>query len=319
MLFSTAEAHEMAVRAAIGAGASERSAASLADATVSAEARGVASVGFAHFVDYLDGLAAGRVAGAAEPTVSFPSDAMVRVDANRGIAQLGFDVTFDEFVGRTQAHGVAVFLQSNSFTTGELGYYTRRLAERGLVALAGTNAQAMLGTLSSRRPVFGTNPISLAAPQESGLPFVLDQACSATAFVNVRRAAQRGDEIPSDWALDSEGQPTVDAHEALQGTLLSFGGWRGANIALLVEILVAGLTGGNWSLDAPKFESGDKSPSVGLFVVAFAPHDGFAARLGSQLARLSSMGLTVPTPRRYATEVEIPEDVFRRIKAFISA
>ena len=40
---------------------------------------------------------------------------------------------------------------------------------------------------------------------------------------------------------------------ALAGALLTFGGARGANIALMVEVFAAGLTGANWSLDAPDF------------------------------------------------------------------
>ena len=32
-----------------------------------------------------------------------------------------------------------------------------------------------------------------------------------------------------------------------------FGGYKGSNIALLVELLAAGLSGANWSLDAASF------------------------------------------------------------------
>ncbi|HJV72670.1 MAG TPA: Ldh family oxidoreductase, partial [Noviherbaspirillum sp.] len=64
--------------------------------------------------------------------------------------------------------GVTVFAQANNYTTGELSYYTRRLAEAGLVALATTNATAQMTTLESRKAVFGTNPLSFAAPVAGG-------------------------------------------------------------------------------------------------------------------------------------------------------
>src|SRR5437016_8086855 len=297
MRYETGDARELARRAAVNAGASDEVAISLANAVVAAEWAGKRSVGFAHLVDYLDGFAKGRIAGTAEPDITFPAPAAIRVDAKGGIAQLGFDRAFDHFVNRANTYGVTVFVQANSFTAGELGYYTRRLAEAGLVSLAACNAQAQMTTLESRKAVFGTNPVSFAAPVEKGKPFVIDQASSATAFVNVRQAAELGESIPEGWAIDAAGNPTTDAREAVKGLLLAFGGMRGANIAIIVEILSAGLTGASWSIDAPSFSEGDQSPGVGLFIVAFKPDilaPGFAARLAAQIERLAAPGGRVP-------------------------
>jgi (2R)-3-sulfolactate dehydrogenase (NADP+) len=99
--FTLREGLDLARRACIAAGASEATAASLAEATVSAEACGQASVGFQHLVDYLASLVEGRIDGAAEPVVSFPASALVQVDARGGVAQLGFDRAFAEFCRRT--------------------------------------------------------------------------------------------------------------------------------------------------------------------------------------------------------------------------
>ena len=137
--FDRQSAIELAYAASRGAGAGEASARSLAEATVSAELHGKGSAGFQHLPDYLAAFAAGRIVGAAEPELSYPSAALIQSDARGGIAQLGFDRAFDELCRRCAAQGVAAFAQRNSFTTGELGYYVRRLAERGLVALAATN------------------------------------------------------------------------------------------------------------------------------------------------------------------------------------
>src|SRR3546814_7514858 len=70
---------------------------------------------------------------------------------------------------------------------------------------------------------------------------------------------------------------------ALAGSLLPFGGARGANVALMVELLAAGLTGANWSREAPPFNKGAKSPGAGLFILAIDPLAGFAARLNAWL------------------------------------
>lgn len=316
MRLETAEAYEIARQAVMKAGANNAIAESLAKAVVSAEWAGSRAVGFAHLIDYLDGFVNGRIARDAEPEITYPALAAIRADAKGGIAQLGFDRAFDELVTRAQTYGITIFLQADSFTTGELGYYTRRLGEAGLVAIAATNATAQMTTLESRKAVFGTNPMSFAAPLPSGKPFVIDQASSATAFVNVRRAAERGESIPEGWAVDAAGRPTTDAREAAKGLLLAFGGARGANLALMIEILVAGLTGGNWSIDAPSFAEGDRSPSVGLFVVAIKPDllvPDFSARLASQIERLAALGVRIPGSHLNITEIDVPADILKAI------
>ena len=137
-------ASELAYAACRGAGASEAVGRSLAEATISAELRGKSAVGFRHLVDYLAALAAGRITGDVEPQLSSPVAAFIRSDARGGIAQLGFDRAFDDLRQRCAAWGVAIFAQHNSYTTGELGYYVRRLAEAGFVALAATNGPALM-------------------------------------------------------------------------------------------------------------------------------------------------------------------------------
>lgn len=275
--------------ALLRAGASPEAAAALTDAAVAAEAAGQPNVGLAHLVDHLEALKAGRIKGDAVPVVSRPARAIFHSDAGGGIAQLGFDMAFDALVAAARDLGIALFAQHNAYTCGALGWFASRLASSGLVAIAASNGPALMAGSGGASRVFSTNPLAFAAPRENGTPLLIDQASSETAFVNVRRAAKEGRPIPQGWALDSEGKPTTDAAAAVKGMLLAYGGARGANIALMVEVLAAGLTGANWSLDAPSFVSGGKSPGSGLLVIAIEPKlldPQFASRLNDQLRRL---------------------------------
>ena len=319
MQYESEEARQIAHRAITAVGANGAIARSLAEAVISAELAGSKAVGFAHLPDYLDGFLKGRISVDAEPEIRFPVPAAIAVDARQGIAQLGFDQSFDELIARTTAYGVAVLTISNSFTVGELGYYTRRLAERGLVSIATCNATAQMTTLESGKPVYGTNPVSFAAPVADGRPLVIDQASSATAFVNVRNAAQRNETIPEGWAVDQNGKPTTDAREAVKGLLVAFGGARGANIAMMMEILAAGVTGANWSMDAPSFAEGSASPGVGLFLVALKPEvfaPDFPVRLATQLARLADAGVRIPGSHIKVREIDVPSDVIDRVRGY---
>ncbi|GLS31933.1 (2R)-3-sulfolactate dehydrogenase (NADP+) [Mesorhizobium albiziae] len=318
------EARALCEQAAMSAGASAETAQSIARAMVAAEADGQASVGLAHFIDYLTDLQAGRIKGKAAPEITRPAPAIVLSNAHGGAAHPGFDMAFDDLVAAARACGVAIFSQKNSYTCGALGYFTGRLVEAGFVALATTNGPPIVAGSGGTRAVYCTNPMSFAAPQDGGPPLLIDQSSSATAFVNVRKAAAEGRPIPAGWALDSEGRPTTDANAAMKGVLLAFGGERGANIALMVDVLSAGLPGANWSVEAPPFGTGSDGPGTGMFVLAIDPQvfgPGFGKRMRSQIERLGGeYGVHIPGLAKAAARqrsadqgISVPDAIYRRI------
>ncbi len=321
------EAEELGLKACLAAGADMPSTRSLLDATLSAALHGPTTLGFPHFLDYLNAFIEGRIKRHPSPRLDRPFPASLSSDADGGIAQLGFDLAFSDLLKTVQTFGVAIFTQTNSFTAGELGYYVRRLANEGVVGLAATNANAVVVSKPGGPAVYGTNPMAFGFPLGSGSPpMIIDQASSATAFVNVVCAAEEGQPIPEGWAVNAEGKPTLDAEQALLGALLPFGGRKGGNVALLVEMLSAGLSGGPWSLDVPDFRGGSAAPAVGMSIVAIMPDrdsDNRIRRAREQSKRLQNLGVFVPgvTGAEHAFRTEglrIPRSVFNRITAIAS-
>ncbi len=317
---------DLLVRALTSAGYSHENARALARQTVLSEELGQKSVGVSHAFDYIAGIAGGRIDGTAQPTISSPVPTMIVVDGNGGLPQTGFDLAFDDLVAKARDLGLAAFLQRNTTLCGSLGTFALRVAEAGLLCLAATNGSPLLAGSGSTRPVYCTNPMAFSAPQAGGPPLLIDQSSSATAYVNVRAAAERGDTIPTGWAIDKEGRATTDPKAALEGTLLAFGGARGANIALMVDVLAAGLTGANWSLDAPSFMEGDQCARTGLFVLAIDPtpvDPGFSERMAAQIERLhDDYGVHIPglakadARHKAAVEgVDIDDDLLARLEA----
>ncbi len=319
-------AEELAVRACTAVGATKATTRSLVNATLSAALHGPPTLGFPHFVDYLNSFHEGRINLHASPTFERPFPAFIECDADAGIAQLGFDLAFESLVGAVRTNGIAIFTQANSYTTGELGYYARRLAAEGVVSIAATNANAMVVSKPGSPAVYSTNPLAFAFPLGSGAPALLiDQASSETAFVNVVAAASEGRPITPGWAVDKDGNHTTDAALAMEGALLPFGGRKGANVALMVEMLSAGLSGGRWSLDVPDFRAGEASPQVGLTVIAMMP--GFDQQANRnralvQTRRLEAHGVHIPgvsgrdcSPAT-KTAVSLPRRVYEQILRF---
>ncbi len=185
---------------------------------------------------------------------------------------------------------------------GVLGYFTHRLAREGLVALMFANASSTMAPWGGRRPFFGTNPWSMAAPRR-GDPLVIDASSSATAYVNLAQAARAGTPIPPHWALDAEGRPTTDAQAALAGSIAPAGGHKGSGLALMVEVLAAGLTGAHFSHQASSL--GDDlggPPRLGQTLIAIEPGgSGFAGRIEGLLADMTAEpGVRIPGDRRSA-------------------
>lgn len=268
-------------------GAEQPAATILAEATVEAELLGNRAVGVAHLFDYLAGYREGRIVAGARPAIRRAAPAVLEADAQEGLAQVAFADARTALRSATADCGIAALWISNSFTCGELGYYVRTLAQQGLVAVAMANSTALMSLGGASHSVLGTNPIAYAVPRPGLLPLVIDQASSATAFVNIRAAAEAGRAIPSGWALGPDGRPTEDAETALHGTLLPFGGHRGGNIAFLVELL-ATLSGGSFSLDSPPFDRGTDSPAIGVFLLSIDPgvFGGSVDRIAGYLGRL---------------------------------
>jgi (2R)-3-sulfolactate dehydrogenase (NADP+) len=131
--------------------------------------------------------------------------------------------------------------------------------------------------------LFGTNPIAFASPRETAAPLVIDMSLSKVARGKVMVANQLNEKIPEGWAIDKEGRPTTDAKKALEGAMLPIGDAKGSALALMVEVLAAGLTGSNFGFEASSFlDAEGDSPGVGQLIIAIDPSffagDSFAER-----------------------------------------
>jgi len=296
---SESEALHIAQSIMLKAGANVETARSVARACLDAQTDGRPAHGLGHLDVYARALQDGRANPDPDVTIEWITPVLVRADAGSGIPHPIFDRVFDDLVDATRKFGISMYGMRGGFTCGALGYFARRLARQDLVAMAYTNCgPAMMAGSGGSKPVFCTNPMAFAVPQQDGPPLLIDQASSQSALMNIRKARDDEQSIPEGWALDREGNPTTDPEAALSGMLLSFGGARGANIALLVEIMAAGLNGAQWSLDAPSFAEGSTPLGIGLSIIAINPAltfgSGFLTHSRDYFHRLAAHDVYLP-------------------------
>ena len=93
---------------------------------------------------------------------------------------------------------------------------------------------------------------------------VFDMASASMARGEVMVAAREGHAVPPGTGLDRDGQPTTDAQAIIDGgMLLPFGGYKGAGIAMMIELLAAGLIGERFSFEAAAHDNRDGGPPRG--------------------------------------------------------
>ena len=323
--------NQLAYRALTGSGANDLQAVPTARSIADAEAEGIRNVGLAYLPTYCEHLRVGKVNGLANPRVVYQAGSTVRVDADLGFAHPAFLRGLDALVPIAEALGIAALSITHSYSAGVLGWFVDLIARRGLVGLGFANASPSIAPWGGKAPLFGTNPLALAAPRAGVPPVVIDMATSATARVNVMEAAASGTPIPPDWAFDVEGRPTTDAAAGLAGSIAPVGGAKGYGLALIVELLAAGVTGSNWSFQTSSLTDNDGGPpDIGQLFIAISPAKlggpTWTARLEELTDEIESQGSArLPGDRRHEARalaeqsgVEVPAELVSLIEKYAS-
>src|SRR5580704_10369825 len=103
---------------------------------------------------------------------------------------------------------------------GMAGYYPLQALKRDLIGWAMTNSTKLVAPLWGAERMLGTNPIAIAFPGKEEAPIVIDMATSAAAYGKIEIARRRGEPIPEGWAIDSEGRPTTNPDDMVDGGAL---------------------------------------------------------------------------------------------------
>ena len=267
---------------------------------------------------YVKALLEANVSPDAEPTFRDLAPAVLQADAHYGFVPLTLQLAADPLEQRARDLGIAALCIVNGYNLAALWPEVERLAERGLVAFAFTAALPYVAPAGGTRPVYGTNPMSFAWPRAGRPPLVFDQASSASARGEIQIHLRDGKSIPEGWAIGPDGEPTTDPATGLAGAQLPFGGYKGAAIALMVELLAGALIGDVFSFEAGERDSGKAgAPCGGEFMMAIDParcvgdgsRDAQLAHAEKLFAKiLEQDGTRLPSDRRYRARERTPTE-----------
>jgi len=284
----------------------------VADSLVTADLWGHQSHGVMRLGWYVNRIRAGVMNAVTNPQTVSDSGAVAVVDGHDGVGQVLAAYAARDAVRRARAHGAGVVAVRNSNHFGTAAYFTRMAARDGCVAILTTNASPAMASWGGRQKTVGTNPWSIAAPAGSHDVMVMDIANTAVARGKVYLAKQRGEPIPSGWAIDADGLPTTDPAAAIAGVILPMAGHKGYAISLMMDVLSGVLTGSGFgsAVNGPyQFDqrSGCGHLFIALDVAAFMDRDEFTERMEQLVDQVESVPLAPG-----AAEVFFPGEIEAR-------
>jgi ureidoglycolate dehydrogenase (NAD+) len=206
---------------------------------------GVDSHGVLRLTHYLRRMTIGSISPAAAPVVMRTGPVTAQVHGNDGLGIVHATLGMEEAIEMAREAGVGVVGVGHSSHCGAMGLYTRMAAREHLVGIAMTHSSSVVVPHGGKQKYFGTNPISFAFARTGGEPLCLDMATSQIAWNKVLNARIENQPLEPGVAVDANGIPTTDAHQAAAGIPLGgvTYGYKGYGLAFAIDILCGVMNG----------------------------------------------------------------------------
>lgn len=285
-------------------GVPEDQAAQIAQIIVEADLRGIGSHGVLRLPAYIHRVQNGTLTARTELEVIRQRGATLLLDGQHGFGQIAGVYAMEEAIKRAAKYGSGLVAVRNVGHFGIAAFYAMLALPKKMIGMVSANAAPSMAAWGGTVPLFGTNPISVAIPTGQPVDIVLDMASSVVARGKIRFAASQNQPIPLGWALDADGQPTEDPHDAIEGTMLPIGGPKGYGLALIVDVLSGVLSGSAYGPNIVSLHEMTRDVAGGFVlqaidISAFADPDEFEKRLQDLIAKICISPLAHDVERIY--------------------
>ncbi len=292
---------EMLIRKGMSADDAEIGAARL----IEADLRGIHSHGSRAIERYLQAMDDGLIDPCAEFVIERQTSATAVINGQMGMGHVTSTRAMQLAIEKASAVGTGTVAVRRSQHYGAASVYTLMAVGAGMIGYSTTNtAYATVAAYGSREAAVANNAFSWAVPTRGGSPFVLDAACAVSSWGKVHSLGMYGRQIPEDWAVDKDGQPTTDA--AAAETLLPAAGPRGYGLAFLSSVLAGTLVGGKMPLHKSRAVETDGSEHFfyAIDLRHFVEPDEFYDEIESTIADIRKL-----TPADGFDQVRIPGEL----------
>ena len=205
---------------------------------------GVYSHGVNRFPRFIEFVQKKRIHVHAENSLVKSLGSIEQWDGNLGPGPLNAVHATDRAIQLAMENGLGCVALSNTNHWMRGGYYGWHAAKKGFVLIAWTNTIPNMPAWKALDKRLGNNPLVMALPfHEEAI--VLDMAMSQYSMGLLEISALKNQALPVPGGFDVHGQLTKDATAIIEsGRALPVGYWKGAGMALLLDLLATILSGG---------------------------------------------------------------------------
>lgn len=277
----------------VALGMPEADAQQAADVLIYADVRGIESHGVSNMTRaYVAGLQKGHINPTPTRTIIRDSGAAVTVDCDRGLGLVVGPPVMDLAVERARRFGVGVAIAFNAGHYGPAAYHAHRALAHGMIGVSMTTGGVQVVPTHGAEPLLGLNPIGIAAPAGTEVPYLFDASMSAVAGNKIVLLKRVEGEVCPGWVTEADGTPVMAEAPVPEGfKLLPLGGSRdigshkGFGLIMMVEVLTSLLAGTG---GGPFRRAGSAHYFMAYDVAAFTDLEVFKADMDAYLRRLLS-------------------------------
>ncbi len=168
------------------------------------------------------------------------------LDGGNNVGMLGMYRTTEVAIAKAKQSGIVIAGAYDTFVSGRNAYYLEMAANADLLGIHMGSARPKVAPPGGTRPRLGTNPIAFGVPSARG-PIIFDMGTAAVMGSDLMLRARLNQLLPENVAIDASGAPTRDPRAAEQGSILTFGGFKGFGLSFFIQAF--GLLAGAASSD----------------------------------------------------------------------
>ena len=215
---------------------------------------GVYTHGVNRFPRFVSNVATGHVKPGVVPSLEHKFGAMEQWDGNFGAGPSNAVHATDSAIRLADEYGLGCVALANTNHWMRGGTYGWQAAKKGYVFIGWTNTIGNMPAWGAIDNRLGNNPLVIAIPFNSEA-IVLDMAMSQYSFGAMELAEIKNESFPVPAGYDMNGRLSNSPSDILQSRRpLPIGFWKGAGLALLLDILATILSNGWSTLEISKRE-----------------------------------------------------------------
>jgi 3-dehydro-L-gulonate 2-dehydrogenase len=196
---------------------------------------------FAKFIEYVKN---GYIDTKAKPSLVHAFGSMEQWNGNYGPGPLNALFATDRAMELATANGIGLITLANSNHWLRAGSYGWRAAKKGFAFICWTNTIPNMPAWGATDARLGNNPLVFAMPFNNEA-IVLDMAMSQYSFGAMEMSVLKNEHLETMGGYDKDGKLTNNPAAILETRRpLPIGYWKGAGLALLLDLFASVLSGG---------------------------------------------------------------------------